>query len=78
MTNVELKNILIHRIAAINDISFLNAIKTIIESKSESTVYKTTPEKRQRIMESRKQIAKGEYFTNEEVEMEIDQWLKEK
>ena len=75
MTNVELKNILIHRIAAINDKSFLNAIKTIIETKSESTVYKTTPEQQQRIMESRKQIARGEYFTNEDVEMEIDQWL---
>ncbi len=78
MTNVELKNILIHRIAGINDKSFLNAIKTIIETKSEHTVYKTTPEQQQRILESRKQIARGEYFTNEEVEMEIDQWLKEK
>jgi hypothetical protein len=78
MTNVELKNILIHRIAAINDKSFLNAIKTIIEAKSESTIYKTTPELLKRINESREQIARGEYFTNEEVEMEIDQWLKEK
>jgi predicted transcriptional regulator len=78
MTNVELKNILIHQIAAINDTSFLNAIKTIIGTKSESTIYKTTPEQQQRIKESRQQLARGEYFTNEEVEMEIDQWLKEK
>jgi hypothetical protein len=31
MTTVELKNILIHKISGINDISFLNAIKTIVE-----------------------------------------------
>ena len=78
MTTLELKNILIHRIAGINDKSFLNAIKTIIETKSESTVYKTTPEQQQRLKESREQIARGEFFTNEEVENEIGKWLKEK
>jgi hypothetical protein len=78
MTTVELKNILMHRIAGINDKSFLAAIKTIIESKSNTTIYKTTPEQRSRIKEGRTQIAKGEYFTNEQVEIEIDKWLSEK
>jgi predicted transcriptional regulator len=78
MTTVELKNILIHRIAGINDKSFLTAIKTIVDTKSESIIYKTTPEQRLRIKEGREQIAKGEYFTNEQVELEIDKWLKEK
>jgi predicted transcriptional regulator len=78
MTTVELKNILMHRIAGINDKSFLAAIKTIIETKSNTTIYKTTPEQRRRIKEGRDQIAKGEYFTNEQVEMEIDKWLSEK
>ena len=78
MTTVELKNILMHRIAGINDKSFLAAIKTIIETKSKTTIYKTTPEQRRRIKEGRTQIAKGEYFTNEQVEMEIDKWLSEK
>lgn len=78
MTTIELKNILIHRIAGINDKSFLNAIKTIVDTKSESTVYKTTPEQRLRIKEGREQIARGEYYSNEQVELEIDKWLKEK
>lgn len=78
MTTVELKNILIHRIAGINDKSFLTAIKTIIDTKSESIIYKTTPEQKLRIKEGREQIARGEYFTNEQVELEIDKWLKEK
>jgi hypothetical protein len=78
MTTVELKNFLIHRIAAIDDKSFLTAIKTIIETKSETTIYKTTAEQRVKIMEGRNQLAKGESLTNEQVEMEIDKWLSEK
>jgi len=78
MTTVDLKNILIHRIAGINDKSFLTAINNLVETKSESTIYKTTPEQQKRIEEAIFQISKGESFTNEQVEMEIDKWLKEK
>lgn len=78
MNTIELKNILIHRIAGINDKSFLTAIKTIIDTKSESIIYKTSPEQKLRIKEGIEQIARGEYYTNEQVELEIDEWLKEK
>jgi len=78
MTTVDLKNILIHRIAGINDKSFLTAINTLVETKSESTIYKTTPEQQRRIEEAIVQISRGESFTNEQVEKEIDKWLKEK
>ncbi|MGE5394881.1 MAG: hypothetical protein ACM3P1_09055 [Candidatus Saccharibacteria bacterium] len=67
-----------HQIAGINDKTFLEAIRTIIETKSETTIYKTTPEQRKRIKEGRAQIKKGEFLTNEQVEKEIDQWLNEK
>jgi len=78
MTTVDLKNILIHRIEAINDITFLTAINTIIEAKSVATIYQTTPEQQKRVEEAIIQIKKGESFTNEQVETEIDKWLKEK
>lgn len=78
MTTVDLKNILIHRIAGINDKSFLTEIFNLVETKSESTIYKTTPEQQKKIGEAIVQISKGESFTNEQVEMEIDKWLKEK
>lgn len=78
MTTIELKNILIHKISAINDEIFLNAIKTIIDTKSESTIYRTSEEQKQKIFEGINQVEKGEYFTNEQVESEINQWLKEK
>ena len=77
MTTVELKNILMHKIAGINDKSFLSAIHTIVEAKSKSTIYKTSSEQQKRIREGREQISRGEYFLNEEVETEIDEWLNE-
>jgi len=44
----------------------------------ESTIYKTTSEQQKRIKEGRAQIADGKFFTNDQVEKEIDEWLNEK
>jgi predicted transcriptional regulator len=78
MTTIELKDILVHKIAAINDKSFLAAVNTIIDTKSKKLIYKTTPEQRQAIKEGQDQLARGESFTNDQVEAEIDKWLSEK
>jgi predicted transcriptional regulator len=78
MTTLELKDILIHKIAAINDKTFLSAVNTIIDTKSEVLIYKTTPEQRKHIKEGQEQIARGESFTNDQVEAEIDKWLRTK
>ena len=42
MTAIELKTILIHKISEINDISFLKAIKTILDSKTVAGVLHLT------------------------------------
>jgi predicted transcriptional regulator len=78
MTTIELKDVLFHKIAAIDDRSFLSAIKTIIDTKSDTIIYKLTPEQRKEIKKSQDQIARGEFLTNEQVEKGIDKWLKEK
>lgn len=78
MTTIELKDILIHKIAAINDKAFLAAMNTIIDTKSEKLIYKTTPEQRQRIKEGQDQFASGETLSNDQVEAAIDKWLNEK
>lgn len=78
MTTIELKDILIHKIAAINDKSFLAAMNIIIGAKSEKLIYKTTPEQRQRINEGQEQFLMGDTFSNSQVESEIDKWLIEK
>jgi predicted transcriptional regulator len=78
MTTIELKDILIHKIAAINDKSFLAAMNKIIDTKSDKLIYKTTPEQKQRIKEGQEQIARGEAISNDQVEADIDKWLSER
>jgi hypothetical protein len=78
MTTIELKDILIHKIAAINDKSFLAAMNTIIDTKSEKLIYRTTPEQKQRIKLAQEQIARGEAISNDQVEADIDKWLNER
>jgi predicted transcriptional regulator len=78
MTTIELKDILIHKIAAINDKSFLAGMNKIIDTKSDKLIYKTTPEQKQRIKEGQEQIARGEAISNDQVEADIDKWLSER
>ncbi|HEX5167541.1 MAG TPA: hypothetical protein VFW11_00100 [Cyclobacteriaceae bacterium] len=78
MSTVELKNILIHRISEITDVSFLEALKTILDSKSESTVLTLTNEQRNEILASKKEIEQGLYIENSDLEKEINGWLNAK
>jgi hypothetical protein len=78
MTTIELKNLLIHRISEISDVSFLEAIKTILDSKSESNVLSLTDEQRDEILASKKEIEQGLYIENTALEKEINGWLNAK
>ena len=78
MTTVELKDILHHKIAAINDKSFLAAVNKIIDTNSEKLIFKTTPEQKLRIKAAQEQIARGEGISNDQVEADIDKWLSER
>ncbi len=77
MGTVELKNILIKRINEINDNSFLEAIMTILDSKIDKTIYPLTSEQQKSIAESKKQIADGEVYSNEQIFQTFQKWLKE-
>lgn len=78
MTKIELQNLLIHRISEINDVSFLEAIKTILDSKSEAAVLPLTVEQRDEILASKKEIEEGLSIENTVLEDEIAGWLKAK
>lgn len=78
MTAIELKKILIHRIAEIEDESFLNAIRTILDSKTQTQVIKLSSEQRQEIAESKKQMEKGLFIEQDELDKEFDRWLNAK
>ena len=77
MSTLELKNILIKRISEINDNSFLEAIMTILDSKIDSKIYNLTPKQKDAIIESKRQVANGETFSNDQVNQELQEWLKE-
>jgi len=78
MSTLELKNALIQRIAEIEDKSFLQAIKTILDAKAESKTLQLTPEITNEIIESKQEIEKGLFIENNLLEKEIEEWLNEK
>ena len=78
MTAIELKKILIHRIAEINDEAFLNAIKTILDSKTQSNTLKLTKNQRSEINESRDQIERGLFIEQSELDKEFNKWANAK
>ncbi|MFH0893421.1 MAG: hypothetical protein V2A54_03205 [Bacteroidota bacterium] len=75
MTTFELKKLLIHKITEINDISFLKAIKTILDSKTDQEVMALTSDQRDEIMESKKQIEQGNYIDQDNLDKEIRRWV---
>jgi hypothetical protein len=78
MTALELKNILIHKIASIDDVSFLKAIQTIIDAKTDHEFLPLSNEQRDEIMASRKEIEKGICVDHGSLDEEINAWLNEK
>lgn len=78
MTRVELKKHLIQKITEINDESFLNAIKTILDSKSYSPILKLTDEQLLDIIESKKEIEKGLFVKQSEMDSKFNEWLSTK
>jgi hypothetical protein len=78
MTSIELKKALIHKISEINDISFLKAIKTILDSKTESEIIALNPEQHKEIMASKKEIEQGMFIEHEILTKEVSAWLKAK
>lgn len=78
MTTIELKKQLINRIEEIDDKSFLQAIKTILDSKTQSQVITLTKAQRQEIDESKKQVEAGEFIGQVELDQKFNQWKSAK
>jgi hypothetical protein len=78
MTMLELKNILIRRISEINDVRFLEAIKTILDEKAEDAIQELTKEQKKEIQESQAEIQEGLFLYNNDLDQEIQGWLNAK
>lgn len=78
MTTIALKKLLIRRLAEINDVVFLNAIKTILDTKANARTLSLSPEQQSEIMESKKEIESGLFVDQAELDKEMKQWLNGK
>jgi hypothetical protein len=70
MTAIELKTLLIHRISEINDVSFLKALKTILDTKTETGIIQLTQDQLDDIMASKKEIEQGLFIENSVLDSE--------
>ena len=76
---VDLKEKLIKRIQETSNNDVLNEVYRLLELEfNEQEIYKLSEEQRSTIAESREQIAKGEFLTNEQSNKATEQWLREK
>jgi UDP-N-acetyl-D-mannosaminuronic acid transferase (WecB/TagA/CpsF family) len=76
MKTIELKNILKSRIDCITDNDFLNALNTILESKTQDIIILSEAQKLV-IKNSQKEYLEGNYIENDTVNEEMEKWLRE-
>lgn len=76
MTTLALKKLLVSKIAEINDVTFLNALKTIIDTKTQ--ILSLTIQQKQEIIESQKEIKSGIFIERGELDKEFNTWLSKK
>ena len=78
MTTLQLKKLLIHQISEINDEVFLNALKTIIDLKSKSTVLELSAKQKEEVYQSQLEIKNGLYVAESDLNEEFESWREKK
>lgn len=76
-TTAQIKNDLISRIKESEDLTFLKALQTIIDS-SEKALYQLSTGQENSISMGRAQIKNGQFSLNEKVISEMKEWLEKK
>jgi hypothetical protein len=72
MTTLDLKKQLIQQISEIEDKAFLEAIKTILDSKTQ--FLHLTAEQRKEILKSKDQIDQGLFTSKDQLDEEFEKW----
>jgi hypothetical protein len=75
MNTLELKNILISQISKIDDESFLSALKTILDSRS-NTPKNYLEEYNNELFVAEEDIKKGNSYSHNQVKENIEEWKK--
>ena len=75
MNAIALQKKLLKQIAEINDVTVLKKIDQII--KTNPKVYVLNEYQQERLRVSNEQIKNGEFYTSEEMDKLVEEWLKE-
>jgi hypothetical protein len=76
MNTVELKNILISKISEIDDDAFLQALKTILDSRSSSSNKNYLEEYNNDLLKAEEDIESGKLYSHDQVKERIKEWKK--
>jgi hypothetical protein len=75
MNTIQLKQELIHRITRIEDIDFLNAIKTILDYKKKENFIELTADQEKELLFASKEGKKGKVISQSEMDQKVEEWL---
>jgi hypothetical protein len=78
MSTTELRHKITEQLSHIDDVSFLNAIKTIIESKVSDRIFKLSDYQKNRVDSARQQLKNKQTIAHDDLQKEINQWLSSK
>ncbi len=78
MNTIQLKKELIHRISRIEDIDFLNAIKTILDSMKKESFIELTADQEKELLFASKEGKKGNVISQSDMDQKVKEWLSEK
>jgi len=78
MNAIQLKQELIHRISRIDDLDFLNAIKTILDYKKKEIFIELTDDQEKELLLTSKEAKKGDVISQSEMDQKVEEWLREK
>jgi hypothetical protein len=78
MNTIELKQELINRISGIEDVDFLNAIKTILDYNRKEPFIELTKEMELELHTASKEGEKETFISQSEMDKKVEEWLREK
>jgi hypothetical protein len=78
MSTLEIKSIIAKYLEEIDDKDFLNAIRTILETRLEKNVYQLSRDEKSRLDEARAEYKVGNAIPHEEVKKNIKKWMDSK
>jgi len=78
MNTFQLKQELIQSISSIEDIDFLNAIKTILDYKKKESFIELTTDQEKELHLASKEGKKGNVISQSEMDQKVEEWLSGK